>query len=111
MATFPNATCTMLLLTIHRWKRKHHGDHFASDSLENPAKSIAIPTIAGSSYSPDFMYVVQKADGKELNIIVETKDRKQNRNTRRGAKINSAKEFSTTNLDGYDVKYVQLNKS
>ena len=40
-----------------------------------PRKSISIPTIADSSYSPDFMYVVKKANGeKELNIIVETKD-------------------------------------
>lgn len=40
-----------------------------------PKKSIAIPTIAGETYSPDFMYVVRKADGtKELNVIIETKD-------------------------------------
>ncbi|MGI5913903.1 MAG: type III restriction-modification system endonuclease [Bacteroidales bacterium] len=80
-----------------------------------PRKSIAIPTIAGSSYSPDFMYVVQKADGKkELNIIVETKD-VENKTEIRGEeelKINSAKEFfKQLTLDGYDVKYrTQLNK-
>lgn len=40
-----------------------------------PRKSIAIPTVTGETYSPDFMYVVKKADGKsELNLIVETKD-------------------------------------
>lgn len=39
-----------------------------------PRKSISIPTITNDSYSPDFMYMVKKADGtKELNIIVETK--------------------------------------
>ena len=39
-----------------------------------PRKSIAIPTIANDSYSPDFMYMVKKKNGtKELNIIVETK--------------------------------------
>ena len=39
-----------------------------------PSHSICIPTVASSNYSPDFMYVVQKADGtKELNIIIETK--------------------------------------
>ena len=40
-----------------------------------PRSSIAIPTIASSSYSPDFMYVVERENGKkELNIVVETKD-------------------------------------
>lgn len=40
-----------------------------------PRSSIAIPTIASTSYSPDFMYVVEKNDGtKELNLVVETKD-------------------------------------
>jgi type III restriction enzyme len=40
-----------------------------------PRSSIAIPTIASSSYSPDFMYVVERKDGsKELNLVVETKD-------------------------------------
>ncbi|MCR5083846.1 MAG: type III restriction-modification system endonuclease, partial [Parasporobacterium sp.] len=39
-----------------------------------PRSSIAIPTIVDENYSPDFMYVVKKADGtKELNIVVETK--------------------------------------
>lgn len=40
-----------------------------------PRKSVAIPTIVGESFSPDFMYVVKRKDGtKELNLIVETKD-------------------------------------
>lgn len=40
-----------------------------------PRSSIAIPTIASSSYSPDFMYVVERKDGsKELNLVIETKD-------------------------------------
>ncbi|MEG1726068.1 MAG: type III restriction-modification system endonuclease, partial [Anaerovoracaceae bacterium] len=39
-----------------------------------PRSSVAIPTIVGETYSPDFMYVVKKKDGKkELNIIIETK--------------------------------------
>lgn len=39
-----------------------------------PKKSISIPTVTNDSYSPDFMYLVKKADGsKELNVIVETK--------------------------------------
>ena len=40
-----------------------------------PKGSIAIPTITGQSYSPDFMYVVRKSNGEKiLNVIVETKD-------------------------------------
>lgn len=40
-----------------------------------PRSSIAIPTITGGMYSPDFMYVVKHKNGdRELNIIVETKD-------------------------------------
>lgn len=74
-----------------------------------PRKSIAIPTVAGSSYSPDFMYVVQKTDGKkELNIIVETKDVASQTDLRgeEELKINSAKEFfKQLTRDGYDVKF------
>lgn len=48
--------------------------------------SIAIPTIAGGTYSPDFMYVVRKVNGeKELSIIVETKD-VENKSILQGAK-------------------------
>jgi type III restriction enzyme len=40
-----------------------------------PKSSIAIPTITGQSYSPDFMYVVKKDNGEKiLNVNVETKD-------------------------------------
>lgn len=39
-----------------------------------PRKSIAIPTIVGETYSPDFMYVVKKGASDELNLIIETKD-------------------------------------
>ena len=40
-----------------------------------PRRSIAIPTIAGGTFSPDFIYVVRRRDGsQELNLVVETKD-------------------------------------
>ena len=40
-----------------------------------PRRSIAIPTITGGTYSPDFMYVVKRKDGTEdLNVVIETKD-------------------------------------
>lgn len=61
-----------------------------------PRKSIAIPTVTGDSYSPDFMYLVKKKDGsKELNVIVETKgvDTPANLREVEEKKIHCAKTF------------------
>ena len=74
-----------------------------------PRSSIAIPTITGGMYSPDFMYVVKRASGeKELNIIVETKD-VENKTDLRGtekAKIDCAKVFfDMLTADGYTVHF------
>ena len=61
-----------------------------------PRSSIAIPTVVGENYSPDFMYVVKRSEGsKELNIIDETK-LAENKSTLRGtevAKIKCAEAF------------------
>lgn len=79
-----------------------------------PRRSISIPTIAGSSYSPDFMYVVKRRNGeKELNIVVETKD-VENRSILREneqAKISCAEQFfRQLEIDGYTVHFkTQLN--
>jgi len=79
-----------------------------------PRSSIAIPTITGGTYSPDFMYVVKRLSGeKELNLIVETKD-VENKSSLRGdeaAKIECAKVFfENLSLDGYKVYFRdQLN--
>ena len=79
-----------------------------------PRNSIAIPTIDGGTYSPDFMYVVKKANGeKELNIVVETKD-VENKSTLRGveaAKIKCAEIFfNNLSAQGYNVHFrTQLN--
>lgn len=79
-----------------------------------PRRSIAIPTITGGTYSPDFMYVVKKASGeKELNIVVETKD-VENKTDLRGnelAKIQCARVFfENLSKDGYVVHFRdQLN--
>lgn len=79
-----------------------------------PRNSIAIPTITGQSYSPDFMYVVKKDNGeKVLNVIVETKD-VENETSLRGierAKIDCAKAFfNQLSIDGYKVEFkTQLN--
>ena len=72
-----------------------------------PRASIAIPTVVGENYSPDFMYVVKRSDGsKELNIVVETK-LVENKSTLRGteeAKIKCAEAFfKQLTLDGYKV--------
>lgn len=74
-----------------------------------PKSSIAIPTIVGENYSPDFMYVVKKRDGsKELNIVVETK-LVENKSTLRGtedAKIKCAEAFfKQLTVDGYRVSF------
>lgn len=74
-----------------------------------PRSSIAIPTITGGMYSPDFMYVVKKSSGeKELNIIVETKD-VENKTDLRGTekvKIDCAKVFfEMLTVDGYTVHF------
>lgn len=74
-----------------------------------PRASIAIPTIAGGTYSPDFMYVVKHKNGsKELNIIVETKD-VENKDILKGiekVKINCAEVFfDNLKADGYTVHF------
>jgi len=79
-----------------------------------PRNSIAIPTITGQSYSPDFMYLIKKNNGEKiLNIIIETKG-VEDRTALRGieqAKIDCAKAFfNQLNIDGYKVEFeTQLN--
>lgn len=74
-----------------------------------PRCSIAIPTTTGQTYSPDFMYIVKKANGeKELNIIVETKD-VEDKTDLRGVetdKISCAEVFfKALENEGYIVKF------
>lgn len=74
-----------------------------------PRASIAIPTITGGTYSPDFMYVVKRKNGeKELNIVVETKD-VEGKTDLRGtekAKIECARVFfDMLTADGYTVHF------
>lgn len=81
-----------------------------------PRNSIAIPTITGERYSPDFMYVVKNISGvKELNIVVETKDVENKSGLRpiEQLKINCAKTFfETLSQDGYTVHFRdQLNNT
>lgn len=79
-----------------------------------PRCSIAIPTITGGMYSPDFMYVVQRTSGeKELNIVVETKDVENKAVLREeeSARIGCAEVFfDMLSKDGYTVYFhKQLN--
>ncbi|MGP5722797.1 type III restriction-modification system endonuclease [Corynebacterium casei] len=39
-----------------------------------PRRSIRIPHYAGGTTSPDFMYVVEGADGSSVNFVIESKD-------------------------------------
>ncbi len=60
-----------------------------------PRKSIQVPLYFGGTTSPDFMYVIRKNSGYEINLIVETKDVDKD-STLRGTeklKIESAKKF------------------
>lgn len=74
-----------------------------------PKASVAIPTIVGENYSPDFMYIVKHKNGtKELNIVVETKS-VEKKSTLRGiedAKIKCAEAFfKQLTIDGYTVTF------
>ena len=81
-----------------------------------PSKSICIPTVASSNYSPDFMYVVKKADGtKELNIVIETKayDKESKIASDEETKISCAEEFfNEMTANGYAVHFrKQINST
>lgn len=79
-----------------------------------PNKSIRIPTVVGETYSPDFMYVIEKSDGtKQLNLIIETKG-KDNLSDLMGKekyKIQCAEKFfELMKLKGYEIVFKrQLN--
>lgn len=74
-----------------------------------PRKSISIPTIANSNYSPDFMYVVRKSTGEhELNIVIETKAVESGIDLRGDEKIKiscAERFFEQLKVDGYSVHF------
>jgi len=74
-----------------------------------PTKSVAIPTIMGGTYSPDFMYVVKRKGGKsELNVVIEVKDVEKESDLHAGEdmKIKCAEVFyEMLRKDGIDVRY------
>ena len=78
-----------------------------------PARSIRIPLIGGGTYSPDFMYVVEKDNKvKEVNLVIETKDYETEDMIPSDQlfKINCARAFfNKLQDDNYNVEYkVQL---
>ena len=80
-----------------------------------PTKSVAIPTIMGGTYSPDFMYVVKRKGGKsELNVVIEVKDVEKESDLHRGEdmKIKCAEVFyEMLRKDGIDVHYQKQLKN
>ena len=79
-----------------------------------PKNSIKIPVANGGTYSPDFMYVIDKKDGtKELNLIIESKNVKSERDLRTSEnyKIECAKKlFDDLEKEGINIKFKkQLN--
>lgn len=74
-----------------------------------PKTSVAIPTITGVTYTPDFMYIIQPNDNsKKLNLIIETKDVANQDNIREieKIKIECAKIFfEKLTEDGYTVYF------
>ena len=74
-----------------------------------PKNSIKIPVANGGTYSPDFMYLVDKKDGSsELNLIIESKDVESERDLRgqEKYKIECAKKlFEQLNKEGINIKF------
>lgn len=77
--------------------------------MKIPRARIAIPTITGGMYSPDFMYVVENLDGgKDINLVIETKDLEKESDLRgtEKAKLECAKAFfETLCANGYQVHF------
>lgn len=70
-----------------------------------PKNSVRIPIIGGGTYSPDFAYVVQFKEGKkELNFVVETKNKEINDlSAEENMKIHSAEILFSSEF--FDVKF------
>ena len=74
-----------------------------------PKRSIKIPFIDGSTYSPDFMYVVKDERGRpSLNVVIESKGVKSQQDLRTSEtdKIDSAQKlFKIFEQEGIEVHY------
>lgn len=74
-----------------------------------PKNSVRIPVANGGTYSPDFMYLVDKKDGSsELNLIIESKDVESEHDLRgkEDYKIECAKKlFEQLENEGINIKF------
>ncbi len=80
-----------------------------------PTKSVAIPTVMGGTYSPDFMYVVRRKGGRqELNVVIEVKDVEKDADLHKTEemKLKCAEVFyEMLRRDGIDVRYQRQLKN
>jgi type III restriction enzyme len=80
-----------------------------------PKSSVKIPVANGGTYSPDFMYLVDKKDGSsELNLVIESKDVKMQKSLRGEEiyKIKCAEKlFGELKNSGINVVYKRQLKS
>lgn len=74
-----------------------------------PKSSVKIPVANGGTYSPDFMYLVEKKDGtSELNLIIESKDVTSERDLRSAEKYKidcARKLFEQLEKEGLNIKF------
>lgn len=80
-----------------------------------PKNSIRIPLVGNGTYSPDFAYVIKRADGKtELNLLVESKNKSEtDLMISEDKKIKHAEAFFNQLSEGVKVtfkKQLQNNK-
>ena len=115
--------CDKYLYDLYTYDSPLERDNLLAEDIEEvvvygkiPQRSIAIPTITGGTFSPDFMYVVKKKGGEqELNVVVETKDVELETQLREEEqiKIKCAKIFfDNLKAEGYPVRFLpQLKKT
>ncbi|MDK1359659.1 type III restriction-modification system endonuclease [Arthrobacter sp. zg-Y1219] len=74
-----------------------------------PRRSIRVPLYFGGTTSPDFMYVLKRADGKlSLNFVVETKDVEKHSDMRESEQLRmeAAKRFfDSMSSENFDVAF------
>ena len=79
-----------------------------------PRRSVQVPLYFGGTTSPDFMYVIQRDDKFEINLIVETKDIDKESSLRGSEKLRIAsakKFFEELKKDGVSVSFEPQLKS
>ncbi|PID51548.1 MAG: hypothetical protein CR960_00380, partial [Pasteurellales bacterium] len=78
-----------------------------------PKNSIKIPVAGGGTYSPDFAYIIKKASGEVLNLVVESKgvDSSEILRKEETKKIQHAEQLFKQFGDSLNIKFVsQFNQ-